>query len=184
MLSNTLRLNFWRPKIIGILHPRYHLTITGYILENKQMNKHVCIHEIMQLIIMQIKTKMKKDSRKYCINRPKCWHGHNYSKYMKRLSIMRVNFPGAIGLGDNFPWGQISGRNFQGAIFRGDIFPGREDIFPGGIFCRTGILALQYSFRNSKIICSWTIVQKSRCFKKGSYQTNYIQYFFSACFFK
>ena len=41
MLSNTLRLNFWHPKMIGILHPHY-LTITGYILKNKQKNKHVC----------------------------------------------------------------------------------------------------------------------------------------------
>ena len=59
MLSNTLRLNFWHTKIISILHPRYHLTITGHILKNKQNNKHVCNHEIMQLIIMKIKTKMK-----------------------------------------------------------------------------------------------------------------------------
>ena len=90
MLSNTLRLNFWHLKIIGILHPRYHLTITGHILKNKQKNKHVCIHEIMQLIIMKMKTKMKIDSRKYGINRPRCRHGHKYSKYMKRLSIMML----------------------------------------------------------------------------------------------
>ena len=90
MLSNTLRLNFWHPKTIGILHPRYHLTITGHILKNKQKNKHVCIHEIMQLIIMKMKTKMKIDSRKYGINRPRGRHGHKYSKYMKRLSMMML----------------------------------------------------------------------------------------------
>ena len=81
MLSNTLRLNLWHPKTIGILHPRYHLTITGNILKNKQKNKHVCIHEIMQLIIMEMKMKIKIDSRKYGINRPRCRHGHKYSEY-------------------------------------------------------------------------------------------------------
>ena len=88
MLSNTLRLNFWHPKTIGILHPRYHPTITGHILKNKQKNKHVCIHEIMQLIIMKMKTKTKIDSHKYSINRPRCRHGHKYSKYMKRLGMV------------------------------------------------------------------------------------------------
>ena len=89
MLSNTLRLNFWHPKNIGILHPGYHLIIR-HILKNKQKNKHVCIHEIMQLIIMKMKTKIKIDSRKYDINRPRCRHGHKYSKYMKRVSMMML----------------------------------------------------------------------------------------------
>ena len=40
----------------------YHLAITRHILKNKQKNKRVCIHEIMQLIIMKMKTKMKIDS--------------------------------------------------------------------------------------------------------------------------
>ena len=81
MLSNTLRLNLWHPETIGILHPRYHLTITGNILKNKQKNKHVCIHGIMQLIIMKMKTKMKIDSRKYGINRPRCRGKHKYSEH-------------------------------------------------------------------------------------------------------
>ena len=37
-----------------------------------------------------MKTKMKIDSRKYSINRPRCRHGHKYSKYMKRLSMMML----------------------------------------------------------------------------------------------
>ena len=83
MLSNTLRLNFWHPKTIGILHPHYHLTMTGHILENKQKNKDACIHEIMQLIIRKMKTKIKIDPRKYGIRQ-----GHKYSKYMKPFSKM------------------------------------------------------------------------------------------------
>ena len=75
---------------IGILHPGYHLIIRSHILKNKQKDKHVCIHEIMQLIIMKMKTKIKIDSRKYEMNRPRCRHGHKYSKYMKRLSIMML----------------------------------------------------------------------------------------------
>ena len=70
--SNTLRLDFWHSETIGIFHPRYHLTITGHILKNKQRNKHACIREIMQLIKMKMKTKIKIDSGKYGINRPRC----------------------------------------------------------------------------------------------------------------
>ena len=33
---------------------------------------------------------MKLDSRKYNINRPRSRHGHKYSKYMKRLSMMLI----------------------------------------------------------------------------------------------
>ena len=44
---------------------------------------HACIHEIMQLIIIKMKTKMNIDSHWYDINRPRCRHGHKYSKYMK-----------------------------------------------------------------------------------------------------
>ena len=90
MLNNTLRINFWHPKIIGTLHPCYHLAITRHILKNKQKNKHVCINEIMQSIIMKMKTKMKIDSRKYGKNRPRFRHGHKYSEYMKRLSMMML----------------------------------------------------------------------------------------------
>ena len=43
------------------------------------LNKYVCIHEIMQLIIMKMKTKMRIDSRKYSIKRTSCRHGHKYS---------------------------------------------------------------------------------------------------------
>ena len=66
------------------------LTLNRTYSKNKQKNKHVCIHEIMQLIIMKMKTKMKIDSRKYGINRPRCRHGHKYSKYMKRLSMITM----------------------------------------------------------------------------------------------
>ena len=44
----------------------------------------------MQLIIMKMKAKMKTDSRKYVINRPRCRHWYKYSKYMKRLSMMML----------------------------------------------------------------------------------------------
>ena len=60
MLSNTLRLNFCYLKIIRILHRRYHAKIIGYTIKNKQNNKFACIHEIIQLIIMKMKMKMKK----------------------------------------------------------------------------------------------------------------------------
>ena len=44
-----------------MLNPRYQPRIIGHILKNKQTNKCVCIHGIIQLAIMKIKIKMKKD---------------------------------------------------------------------------------------------------------------------------
>ena len=66
MLSNTLRLNSGYLKIIHILHPCYHAKILGRTLKDKQVNKCVCIHEIIPLIIM--KMKMKKNNRSHRYN--------------------------------------------------------------------------------------------------------------------
>ena len=60
-LSNTLRLGFYYLKIIDILHTRYHARIIGHVLKNKQKKKCACVHEIIRLIIMKAKMKMKKD---------------------------------------------------------------------------------------------------------------------------
>ena len=49
------RLNFCYTKIIYVHHPGYHTKITGHILKNKQ-------NEIIRLIIMKIKMKMKTRS--------------------------------------------------------------------------------------------------------------------------
>ena len=49
MLSNTLRLNFWHLKITQILQSHYKPRIIGCILKDKQKNKCVCIHDIIQL---------------------------------------------------------------------------------------------------------------------------------------
>ena len=84
ILSNTLRLNFCYLKIIHILHERYHPKIIRNILQNKQKNKCVCIHEVIRLIIMKMKMKTKNRSHRYDINRPK----PRYSKYKKFLNMM------------------------------------------------------------------------------------------------
>ena len=55
--AKPLKLNFCYLKITHILHPRYHPKIKGHILISKQMNKSVCIHEIIRLIIMKMKMK-------------------------------------------------------------------------------------------------------------------------------
>ena len=60
MLSDTLRLNLWHFKIIHILHPHYHLKIIGRTLKTKQKNMYICIHEIIQLIMMKMRMKIKK----------------------------------------------------------------------------------------------------------------------------
>ena len=91
MLSSTLRLNFCYLKIIHILHPRYHHPeIIRYTLQNKQKNLYVYIHEIIRVIVMKIKMKMKKRSHRYDINRPTSRHEQKYSKYKKYLSMMML----------------------------------------------------------------------------------------------
>ena len=90
MLSNTLMLNFCYFKIIHIFHLRYHPKTIGYILKNKQKNKCFCIHEIIWLIIMKMKVKMKNRLHRYYINRPWCRHGHEYTKYKKCLGMMML----------------------------------------------------------------------------------------------
>ena len=90
MLSNTLRLNFCYLKIIHTLHQRYHPRIIGHILKYKQNNKCACINEIIRLIIVQMKLKMKSRSHRYDINRHRPSHGHKYNKYKKCLSMMML----------------------------------------------------------------------------------------------
>ena len=88
MLSNILRLNNFYLKIIRILHPRYHPKIIGHVLWNKQTNKWVYIHEIIRLIIMNMKMKMTKRSHRCDINRPRSIYGHKYSKCKNSLIMM------------------------------------------------------------------------------------------------
>ena len=90
MLSNTLRPNFWLFKIIRILHPLCQSRIIGNIPKNKEKNKRISMHEIIRLIIMEMKMKIEKWSHRYDINRPRSRHGHKYSKYKKCLSIMML----------------------------------------------------------------------------------------------
>ena len=47
---------------------------------NKQKDKYVCIHEIMRLIIMKMKMKMKNASHRYDINRPRSRHGPAFTQ--------------------------------------------------------------------------------------------------------
>ena len=72
MLSKTLGLNFCCLKIMHILQAN---TI-GHFLENKQKNKCGRIHQIIRLIIIKMKMKMKNRSHRSEINRLKSRHGH------------------------------------------------------------------------------------------------------------
>ena len=62
----------------------------GHTLKNKQKNMCVCIHEIIRVIMMKMRMKMKNRSHRYDINRPKSRHGQKYSKYTKYLSIIML----------------------------------------------------------------------------------------------
>ena len=97
MLKNTLGLDFCYLNIIHILHSRYYSKIIGHVLKNKQKNKCVRIHEIIRLVVMKMKVKMKnvfhihdmnQGTRK---NRLRSRHGHKYSKCKKRVSMIMVN---------------------------------------------------------------------------------------------
>ena len=90
MLSNILRLNFCYLRIICILYPHYHLKIIGHILKNKQKNRCVYFHEIIQLIILKMEIKMKNRSHRFNINRLMSRHGCKYSKYIKYIRMMML----------------------------------------------------------------------------------------------
>ena len=67
MLSKTLKLN-----LIFQNYSHSSLTLSSKNhLKNKEKNKCVCIYEIIWLIIMKIKTKIKNRSHRYNINRPR-----------------------------------------------------------------------------------------------------------------
>ena len=74
-------LNFCYFKIIHILHLRNTPKIIRYILKNKQHKKWVCFHEVIRLIVMKMKIKMKNILHSYDINRSRFRHGQKYSKY-------------------------------------------------------------------------------------------------------
>ena len=60
------------------------------ILKNKQKNKFFSIHEIMRLIMIKMKMKMKNGSPRYNINRPRSRYGYKCIEYKKCLSMMMV----------------------------------------------------------------------------------------------
>ena len=67
-LSNIFRLKFHYLKIIRFLHPLYYSKIIGHILKYLQINKKcACFNEIIWLIIMKIKMKMKNGSHRFDI---------------------------------------------------------------------------------------------------------------------
>ena len=47
----------------------------------------MCIHEILCLIIMKMKMRIKKRSHRYDIYRPRSRHGHKYSKDKQCLTM-------------------------------------------------------------------------------------------------
>ena len=68
------------------------LATIDYILKNNQKNKCICIHEIIRLIIIKMKMKMKNRSHRYGINRPSSRHGHKCSKYKKYFIIVMLTY--------------------------------------------------------------------------------------------
>ena len=58
---------------------------------NKCTNiRHVCLNEVIWLMTMKIRLKMKNRWHRYDINRPSPRHEHKYTKYKMCLSLMTV----------------------------------------------------------------------------------------------
>ena len=56
-------------EIICFIHPRYHPEIIGQILKNVR-KKDICLNEVIWLMTMEIRLKMKRRSHRYDMNRP------------------------------------------------------------------------------------------------------------------
>ena len=53
--------------------------------------KYVCLNEVIRLMAMKMRLKMKNRSHRYDINRPRLRHGHEYTKYkMCKIIIIMV----------------------------------------------------------------------------------------------
>ena len=86
-LINTLRLNFPYLKI-------YMLSSSTLSCENNSKNctksKYVCFNDVIWLITIKMRLKIKNRSQRYDINWPRPNYGHKYTKYKMCLSIMMV----------------------------------------------------------------------------------------------
>ena len=90
-LSNTLRLNVCHLKIIHFLHSCYHPKLCE-MFKKCVKKKCVCFNDIIWLIIMKMRLKMKIGSHRYDINRTRPRHEHKYTKYEICLSMIMVIF--------------------------------------------------------------------------------------------
>ena len=86
-LSNTLRLTFRCLKIIHFFHPRYY---PKRYSKKRTKNKCVCFKDVIWLMAMIIRLKMKSIIQRYGINRPGPRHGHKCTNYQMCLSIRTV----------------------------------------------------------------------------------------------
>ena len=86
-LSNTLRLTFRCLKIIHFFHPRYY---PKRYSRKRTKNKCVCFKDVIWLMAMIIRLKMKSIIQRYGINRPGPRHGHKCTNYQMCLSIRTV----------------------------------------------------------------------------------------------
>ena len=88
-LSNTLRLNFCYLKILCFVHQRYHPKMIGNV-KKKSKYKCVCFNDVIRLMAMKVRLKMKNRSKRYDINRPRPRHGPEFTIYKMYLSIMML----------------------------------------------------------------------------------------------
>ena len=86
-LINTLRLNFPYLKI----YMRSSSTLS-YESNSKNCakNKYVCFNDVIWLMTMKMRLKIKNRSQRHDINWPRPNYGHKYTKYKMCLSTMMV----------------------------------------------------------------------------------------------
>ena len=85
------------PESERLLFENYSLSLSRLSPKNNRRyskkctkNKCVCFNEVIWLMTMKVRLKMKSRSHRYDINRTKLRHGHKYSKYKMWLSMIML----------------------------------------------------------------------------------------------
>ena len=89
-LSKSLRLNLRYLKIIPFFSTTLSPKNSRKCCKKYTKSKYVCLNEVIWLMSMKMRLKMKNRSLRYNINRPRLRHGNKYTKYKMCLSIIMV----------------------------------------------------------------------------------------------
>ena len=126
-------------KIIRFLYPRYHPKYNSRYSKKCTKNKCFYLNEVIWLMRMKMRLKMKNSLHRCDINR----HGHKYSKYKMWLSMMMLicikqhlsNILSSIHENVKQHWGLVEAllkallKKTKAFSFLGGVFPGSISYF-------------------------------------------------------